>query len=263
MSKKNKEKNTIASSIEIARKKLERVYKRIPETTGCLENINKEGGCGAWCCSVQAPQVLYVEFLHCWDIVLRTWKMEDIVDLVRRSLQTYLSNKPTKGCIFFNTGTKLCNQHTTRPFSCRCYGIIPDEEFQSRYEQVKEMLKDKPDADVRMQCDLVNTADGSQVKTVHTDIWWDMLIKVEMSIGVPRQAIHDRFGGSYRTYHDHLILHLFTESVMPNLSVIRIQGTNEEKESAIEKLIDHFKERVFNICSQDKNNGTKDESQSS
>jgi len=234
-------------SLDAARKKLERVYKLIPETTGCLDNINKEGGCEGVCCKFQSPQVLYVEFLNAWDHILKIWSAEDIIDIVSLSLKTYLSNKPTKGCIFWNPDTKQCRQYETRCLSCRLYSIVPEEEFHARYEQVKEMLKDKPDAIIMPQCDLVKTVDGRDITTAQTDFWWDELIKIEMFIGVPRQSIHDRFGGSYRTYHDHLLIHLFIESIMQNLSTIRVNGTEEEKEKVVEKLTDHFRERIYSL----------------
>ncbi|MHA1470677.1 MAG: hypothetical protein ACTSSP_08985, partial [Candidatus Asgardarchaeia archaeon] len=47
--------------------RLNRIYDIIPETEGCLDNIEKEGGCGAWCCKIQTPQLLYSEFLFIWE----------------------------------------------------------------------------------------------------------------------------------------------------------------------------------------------------
>jgi hypothetical protein len=105
-----------------ATKKLNVLYDKIPDTKGCMENIDKEGGCEAWCCLFQNPSVLYVEFRNSWSYILKSWELDQIVLLIRRSIENYLSHNLVKGCIFFDKEGRLCEQHQTRPYNC----LLPD-----------------------------------------------------------------------------------------------------------------------------------------
>ena len=42
--------------VEPAFSKLCNLYAKIPDTEGCMENLDT---CGGWCCKLQSPQVLY------------------------------------------------------------------------------------------------------------------------------------------------------------------------------------------------------------
>ena len=86
---------------------LEKLYSKIPDTKGCLENINKEKGCGGWCCFHQSPQLLYVEFLYAWDEIFNNWDLEEIADVIELAMINYVLGFTTKGCIFFDKSTKL------------------------------------------------------------------------------------------------------------------------------------------------------------
>ena len=78
---------------------LQNLYRKIPDTTGCMENL---GTCKGWCCRVQNPQVLYVEFLNTWESMMTNWSLEDILATVEDAVLNYISTETTKGCIFFD-----------------------------------------------------------------------------------------------------------------------------------------------------------------
>lgn len=231
--------------INKAHEKLESLYKTLPETRGCLENIAKDGGesCGAWCCLMQNPSVLYVEFLYSWTNVLNNWTNDQIVDLFRKSLENYLSSLPTKGCVFWNSETKLCEQHQHRPFNCHTYGVIPDEEFKPRIERLR-VLYDKIESPVFDQCILVETVSGKKVTKKDMDTWWKKLIELENSIGIDKKHIHDNYGGSYRTYHDHILLQVCPSEVMDQLQTLRTFGNHLEKKMAVDGLIEPFRSQL-------------------
>ena len=106
--------------------KLHNVYNSIPETTGCMENINiKGGGCKARCCLIQTPQFLYSEFLLIWDYISRNWDDDKICDLFERCMLNAVDTLPSKGCVFFDEDTCLCLCHKKRGLNCRIYGITP------------------------------------------------------------------------------------------------------------------------------------------
>lgn len=222
-----------ADVISDSRKLLDWIYGKIPETKGCMENLAKgQEGCKAWCCETQQPQVLYVEFLNSWNTVKKSWKDDEFIALVERSLRAYLFEENRKTCVFWNKETHLCTQHETRPFSCRMYGIIPEEEFRPRYERLKVIYPD-----TRYQCGLVSTANGSTVTKADSDAWWKLVKGAERSIGIKEAKIHDDFGGSYRTYYEHILVESMGEEGMMMLSAMRAHGSAEEKEATITRVV--------------------------
>ncbi len=242
MSKKNKDK-----SVNRAFQQLEQVYKSIPDTKGCMEHINMprdQGGCGGWCCLHQNPHVLHIEFLNTWKSVLRSWDWEDVVNLIERAIRSYLSVKPTKGCIFFDKESKLCTIHKTRPFNCRVYGITPEEEMKPRIERLKILYKNRIDAVVKDQCNLVSTTDGTVVTTDMTAKWWKQMVEVEELAGTKKKDIHDRGDGSYMTFHDHILIHVCPDVVMKQLQILRMHGEIQEKETAILGIMAGFKKKI-------------------
>jgi Fe-S-cluster containining protein len=222
-----------------SRKELKRLYEQVPETEGCKENIAKEGGCGAWCCEHQTPMVMYAEFLNTWNTILNMRPADKIASLLVKAVRLYLNGKPTKGCIFWDRSSKLCTQHSTRPLNCRVYGQIPDEEFKPRYERLKVMYKDSPSAVIREQCGIVKSV-GIRPTKKDTDTWQHHLEQIEAGL-VPKDLIHDRVGGSYRTYHDHILLRMGNPDFLAELTDVRLTGTKEQKEEYVAKLVAKLK----------------------
>jgi len=227
--------------------KLHVLYADIPETKGCMDSINKpkeEGGCEGWCCRFQNPSVLFVEFINSWNYVLKNWEIDRIVNLVERSMLNYVSDNYTKTCVFWDEETKLCEQHESRPLNCRIYAITPEEEFKPRYERLKVLTKYDLTAIVRDQCNLVSTKDGSKVTTNDTNRWWLELKDIERSTGIPEEKIHDGDGGSYRTYHDHIMLYLVPKDMLHHLSVARVQGTRSEQLVAVQQVMKVIRKNI-------------------
>lgn len=219
------------------RKELRRLYEQIPSTTGCMENINKDGGCSGWCCEEQNPQLMYSEFLNTWNYVVQNWSTEKISALVMRAVKSYLNGEKVKGCVFFDKETRLCSQHETRPFNCRTYGQIPEEEFKPRYERLKILY---PDAPFKDQCSLVKT-DGNRPTEDDMDAWFHHLRLIEKELLGTFSLVHDGDGGSYRTYHDHILLRIGNMSFLMTLTKLRLSGTPEKKEQFLNKLEEKLK----------------------
>jgi hypothetical protein len=222
-----------------ASKELESLYKDIPSTCGCVENM---GQCRAWCCRIQNPQVMKCEFLNTWQYIMHWWSVEDIVHLIEKAVRSYILNDPNKGCIFLDSDNGFCTQYETRSFNCRTYGITPKEEFTSRYLKLLEKYKDRSDIIIKDQCDLVNTEDGSEITLEQMEKWWKKLLDIEMSIGVLENQLHDRSGGTYRSYNDHLIMFLFPDVIVNQMTIIRVgKFTKEQKEECIISFIEALK----------------------
>ncbi len=204
----------------------------MPETYGCLESISKEDGCGSWCCEKQFPSVWYVEFLNSWNYIVNNWNDVQIKELIERSLRNYLYPKPERGCVFWNKDTKMCNQHEHRSYNCMIYGIEPEENFNERLVKLKVLYPH-----TKNQCNLVKTVDEIKVDSKKIEYWWNLLKNTELSIGVSQDLMHDNYGGSYRSYHDHILLHLFDDSHMEMLSNVREYGDPIQKETCIRNMI--------------------------
>lgn len=217
--------------------KLHNLYNKIPDTEGCMANIEKKDGCKGWCCMCQSPQLFYSEFLNLWNSVMREWDVEDICDIIEKSLNNYVMGATTKGCVFFDEDTKMCLVHKKRPYNCRIYGITPEEEFKPRLERMKETYKDIVGAVIKDQCHLIKTTDNKDVSIEDTNQWWDQLVEIERSIGIQRDNINDDMGGSYRTPHDHVLLYTLPDDIMLKLQEIRFIDNYNEKMDIVKKYM--------------------------
>jgi len=213
--------------------KLDKLYAKVPDTKGCLENLIEGHKCGAFCCQQNNPQVLYCEFMHALTHVLKHFGVEEIVELFHKSLINYLSTFPLKSCIFWDSETKMCKIHKVRPLSCYLYSVTPDEEFKAKQNRLKEIYKNEL-VFFRDQCNLVSTIDGSTITSKDTAKWWEELKEIELGIGITEKEITDRFGGTYLTFHDHLLIYLLPEYLFNNLISVRLHGNPAEKSRVIE-----------------------------
>jgi Fe-S-cluster containining protein len=181
---------TVPTAVQkVTRRSLRNLYEAIPDTEGCIENINKDSGCGGWCCQIQNPQVMFSEFLLTWNQITHNWTKSQLIDLICRAISSYIDTKPTKGCVFWDSQTKLCGQHETRPFNCRTYAQVPEEDFKPRFEALKILYQDQPDADLRNQCGLVKTV-GKKPTTADIDSWFAELTLIERDFGIRQSLIN-------------------------------------------------------------------------
>ena len=225
--------------------KLHNLYNAIPDTEGCMDNIAKKDGCQGWCCQFQSPQLLYSEFLNLWNYVMKNCDVEYICDIIEKSLKNYVLGTTTKGCVFFNSDTKMCGVHKKRPYNCRVYGITPYEEFQPRLEKMRETYKDVIGAVIKDQCHLIKTSNGEEVSVQDTDRWWLKLVEIEKSVGIPEENINDDMGGSYRTPHDHILLYMLPDVIMQKLQEIRVIDNYDEKMEIILKYMAAVRQSII------------------
>ena len=156
-------------------------------------------------------------------------------------MKNSIVGETTKGCIFFNNKIKLCNIHKVRPYVCYLYGITPELEFNIRFEKMKELYKDIPSAVIKEQCELVSTCNGEKITIFQTNKWWNELIDIEKSIGIKKDIIHDKEGGSYRTPHDHLLLFLMPDNVLSSLAGINMYDNIKDKIITVSELMSNIR----------------------
>ena len=212
----------------------------MPETEGCEKCEEINGDEKFWCCSTNSPSMWYVEFLNVWEKV-QNWNKEKKINLILRAIRNYLSNKTSKGCIFFDNG---CQCYSDRPFCCRQYGVVPKENWDKRWSALKERMGDKFDA--KPQCNLVSIKGGGSITPEQEDKWFEHTKKCERRIGILSHTIkkYDLAGGTYRTFHDHLLIELHTPEFLHKLTTVRLQNPSE---SDINSFVSVLKEQLEKI----------------
>jgi Fe-S-cluster containining protein len=177
------------SSLQGPMVSLQVLYDGMPKTSGCDQCPEINGENKDWCCLSQNPSMYYVEFLKVYETVEK-WDRAKRKELILRALRNYLDNSLNKGCIFYDKG---CQVYAERPFGCRMYGVIPKENWDKRWELLKERQGDTFEA--KPQCPLV-TAD-KQISPENEDRWFLNTRQCEDRIGVTREVIdlHDLAGG--------------------------------------------------------------------
>jgi len=169
------------------------------------------------------PSMYYVEFLRVWSEVEK-WKKERKQALFVRAIKNYLDTSLIKGCIFWD---EKCLIYQIRPSQCRMYGVIPKDSWDSRIKSIEEREKD---FEYRPQCDMVSVVGGDQITSNQEDKWFNHTKEAEKRIGVPDSTIklHDIPGGSYRTFHDHLLLEVLEVEAMNAITRVKMSKPSKE-----------------------------------
>jgi hypothetical protein len=218
--------------------KINVVYDSLPKTIGCKKNIaDVENSCGAWCCEEQNPSVWFCEFLNTLSSFMFKMDPVDFSKLIELCLKKYLLIDRSRGCVFWDSDTKLCKQHESRPINCYFYGVIPKEEFEPRYKRLKVLNND-----IKPQCDRISLEDGSKFTSKSLiDKSFNDIKLIETDIGVPDEFLNDDQRGSYRTYTEHILLWVLGEDQMCNLSEIRSSSSILDKKKLIITICENLK----------------------
>lgn len=216
--------DTSESTLQGPMVSLDILYDEMPKTTGCEKCYEVNGDDAIWCCRTHNPSMYYVEFLKVWQDVQK-WSKEERADLVIRSIKNHLLGDVDKGCVFWSGE---CLVYDKRPFACRMYAVIPEESWEARVANLKKRYGE--DYEPRPQCDLVSV-DGDPVTKEQEDKWFKHTSRCEVRIGVNPLIVkaHDEPQGSYRTFHDHILLELFEEDFLTKLSMVRLSGPSPEE----------------------------------
>ncbi len=203
---------------------LEVLYDGMPKTHGCDGCPDANGENKDWCCKKQAPSMYYVEFLYVFKHVQQEWRSELRRELLLEAIRCYLDNRLNKGCVFYMGSG--CDIHKYRPFVCHQYGVIPKANWDKRWKTLKARQGDKFEA--LPQCNLVFAE--KEITAAQEDKWFEHIKSCEARIGVmpARIELHDEAGGSYRTFHDHLLLEMLGDGVLTILSEARMTNPSQE-----------------------------------
>lgn len=218
--------------------KLQVLYETMPETTGCDKCKEVNGDNAQWCCKTQNPSLFYSEFIYVWRDVEKHWSKRKRLDLIIRSIRNYLVNHTNKGCVFFDNEC-LCYKH--RPQACRLYGVMPKESWDEREKRIKTVLGDN--VKITPQCNLVSTVSGDPVTVEDENSWFLKTREIESNLGVNQHVIglHDNPGGSYRTFHDHILMELFSLNFLSMLTKLKMSNPSD---ADINSTLDYLKKNL-------------------
>ncbi|KKN26828.1 hypothetical protein LCGC14_0870870 [marine sediment metagenome] len=239
---------TTNANIQAPLASLNVLYERMPKTAGCEQCQQQNGKDSFWCCQIICPSMYYVEFLNVWAEVQK-WNMKKRLPIILRAIKTYLSNKDSKGCIFYDNKCLVYNQ---RPINCRFYGVISQSSWDKRTTALKERYKDQElseDFQRKLtQCDLVSNDDGTECIPEDTEQrWFEHTTGCEARIGINPLTIleHDSPKGSYRTFHDHIMLEFVDTVALSQLTKIKMSLPTEEDINAFaDALFEKTKENL-------------------
>jgi Fe-S-cluster containining protein len=209
--------STLDANIRAPIVSLNVLYDQMPETYGCEKCHEVNGADAIWCCRELHPSMYYVEFLNIWQEVQK-WNKDKRADVIVRSIRNHLIGEVEKGCIFWSGE---CLVYERRPLSCRIYGVIPEQSWNARIDTLKKRYGE--DYNPRPQCNLVSVK-GDVITKDQEDKWFKHTRNCELRIGMSPESVnaHDDPQGSYRTFHDHILLELFDEEFLTKLSMIRL-----------------------------------------
>lgn len=221
--------------------KLEVLYESIPGTIGCEKCSDINGDRKDWCCKEQSPSLFYSEFIYIWREVERHWSKRKKLDLIIRAIRNYLANITNKGCIFYDSG---CQTYKQRPLACRLYGVMPKESWEEREKRIRNIFGE--DVKISPQCSLVSVNREIPISLEEENKWFLKTREAEQSLGVDSHTImlHDNPGGSYRTFHDHLLMELFSLNFLSMLTQIKMTNpSKEDVESTLQYLMKNLEEQ--------------------
>lgn len=227
--------NISDSNIRAPLVSLKVLYKDMPTTSGCEKCVEHNKDNAYWCCLSLNPSMYYVEFLYAWEKVQK-WIEADRLQLISRCIKNYLSNNINKGCVFYNNG---CSIYDERPLSCRMYGVIPKEGWEERVNMAKSRFGESYTP--IPQCSLVKSS--QDISKTDDDKWFNHTKNCEKRIGVKDEIIKDHDGpfGSYRTFHDHILLEIFPTSFLNLLTSIKVKNfPQNEIDSLVETVLDLY-----------------------
>lgn len=198
------------------------LYDEMPRTSGCEKCHEVNGDDAAWCCRTMSPSMYYIEFLNVWKDVQK-WSKEKKTKVIVKSIKNHLIGDLNKGCVFWDN---QCSAYDNRPLACRLYAVIPEEGWDARVKTLKSRYGE--DLKIRPQCNLVTPE--KPITKQDEDKWFNHTSKCESRIGVSQQVInaHDDPNGSYRTFHDHILMELFEEDFLTQLSTLRLTNPSAQ-----------------------------------
>jgi Fe-S-cluster containining protein len=248
--KKNRSKITL-------RDKLDEIY----YSSVCLDTTC-QGRCE--CCKTAMPQMNYCEFCQLADDIWRTTSRSEQIRLICSSIEYFFRNEfekwgkesLIKPCLLLAEDGK-CRFYQSRPLSCRMYGLWPEATYNARvdkFEKAYDGLLKREELPLNKQCPYVKRVDETVPLTDELiSHLYKQLDELDKKVGDYTDLKIEQ-KENYRTFHDWLLLKIFGEGWLVNLTQFMMGATRpviEEQISAIKKaVVDTFSKDMPNLRSE-------------
>jgi len=212
--------------------------------------------CTCTCCKVAMPQINYSEFVQIATEVWQEFSQEEKVQIICKSVEYFFRNEYEKWgkdifikpCMFLDQETNLCKIYESRPLACRLFGLWPKEEYEKRVDKFEKAYKEygltREDLPLHKQCDKVERID----KSVELDM--EMIESLYSKLDDLDKKVGDfsdtqiKGKENYRTFHDWLLLKIFGEEWLIDLSNFMKSATKEQ----IEDQVSAIKDAIIDMC---------------
>lgn len=200
------------------------LYENLPVTSGCENCVSINNDNAYWCCKSYVPSMFYVEFLYIWKTIINKTDSEK-KSVILNSIKNYLLDSQNKKCPFWDD---KCSVYEVRPFSCREYGIIPDEIWADRVSYLKKIHGEN--YEYKNQCSLVKIDKGNNNKEL-SNKRFQHIQKCEIEIGADpiKTKNYTDENSTYRVAHDHILLELFDNNFLKKLTEFKLSKPTENE----------------------------------
>lgn len=212
--------------------------------------------CTCTCCKVAMPQINYSEFVQIATEVWQNFSQIEKVEIICKSIEYFFRNEYEKWgkdifikpCMFLDQETNLCKIYENRPISCRLFGLWPKEEYEKRVDKFEEAYKGyglkREDLPLHKQCDKVERIDKSvPLDMPMIESLYEKLDNLDKKVG-DFSDTQVKGKENYRTFHDWLLLKIFGEDWLIDLTNFMQSATKEQ----IEEQVEAIKAVVIDMC---------------
>jgi Fe-S-cluster containining protein len=188
------------------------------------------------CCEAACPSMFYSEFSSLINKVWEKETKEGKLNIICKSIEYFFKNEfekfgmetLVKPCMLL--GEKGCNYYDDRPLNCRLYGLWPEKVYNDRVDKFAKAydgLVKKEDLPLNKQCPFVKRVDNLEPLTSENinALFFD-LDKLDMKIG-EFTSLQVENKENYRTFHDWLLLKIYGEEGLTNLTTFMMHAGKE------------------------------------
>jgi Fe-S-cluster containining protein len=207
------------------------IHNEVDLTTTCKRSL--------CCCKAACPQMRYSEFL---DLITHIWSnssQNEIVELICKSIEYFFKfefekfGKETliKPCMLLDEENKCCSVYEHRPLDCKMYGLWPSELYEKRASNFSQIYIDKglskEEIPLNRQCPLVKRVNtDKELNKEVIEKMYSSLDSLDRIVGDFTEEDIEKNNNS-RTFHDWLMLKVYGEETLADLTVFMALATKE------------------------------------
>jgi len=187
------------------------------------------------CCRTACPMMNFSEFSQLinevWDSSSKSKKIELICTSIeyffRNEFEKWSKDSLIKPCLLLNDNGK-CSYYSSRPLSCRIYGFWPEATYNARvdkFEKAYKGLLTREELPLNKQCPYVKRVDESIPLTDEIiNGLYKQLDELDKKVG-NFSDLQIEQKENYRTFHDWLLLKIFGEVWLANLTQFMLSAS--------------------------------------